>query len=101
MAPPVLTPAKALTPVPVLLVGLGLTVKPELPTNVPIIFALMGALAKVLGSTIILVSAPWDFMENTVNWKLKLVQICHAKMVPTVLIHQLDMSANVPMDLQV
>ena len=101
MVPLVSILAKDLTPVPVLLVGLGLTVKPELPMNVPIIFALMGALAKVLGSTIILVCAPWDFMENTVNLKLKLVQICHAKMVPTVSIHQLDMSANVPMDSQV
>lgn len=46
MAPPVSTPVKAPTPVLAHLVGLATVVKPELPTSVPTIFALMEAPAK-------------------------------------------------------
>lgn len=98
---PVLIQAK--DPIPVLapLVGLEPIVKLELLMNVPTIYVLMGALARVLVSIITLVSAPWDFMENIANCKLRLVQTCLAKMVQTVSIHQLDTNADVTMDSQV
>jgi hypothetical protein len=47
------------------------------------------------------VCAPWDFTENIVNYKLKPAQICHARMVQTVLIHLMVMNANVLTDSQV
>ena len=96
MGLPVSTLGKVPIPVHALLVILGPTVKPELPMNVPIICALMGALAKVLGSTIILVCAPWDSMENAVKSKLRLVQTCLAEMVAVVPIHQIEFSAKLP-----
>ena len=101
MGLPVSTLVKVHIPVHALLVILGPTVKPELPMNVPITCALMGELAKVLGSTIILVCAPWDSMENAVKSKLRLVQTCLAEMVAVVPIHQMEFSANVKMDSQV
>lgn len=75
--------------------------KPESPTNVLIIFALMAVPAKEPVTTITLVSVPWDSMDNVVNCKLKLVQICHAKTVPIAMIHQLVTNANANQDSQV
>merc|ERR1712223_29867 len=92
---------KDLIHVLVLLVIQVSIVKPESPMNVLIIFALMVVPAKALVITITHVSVPWDSMANVANCKLKLVQICHVKMVQVASIHQLVMNVNANQDLQV
>ena len=92
---------KDLIHVLVLLVIQASIVKPESPMNVLIIFALMVVPAKALVITITHVSVPWDSMANVVNCKLRLVQICHVKMVQVASIHQLVMNVNANQDLQV
>ena len=95
------TLVKDLTLVLALLDGLVPTAKSGSPMSALTISVSMVVLAKALVITITHVSVPWDSMANVANCKLKLVQICHAKMVQVASIHQLVMNVNANQDLQV